>query len=184
MNAPGGDSFDQWLGQLLQQHASAHSAPSPMPAQAQYHAAYIKGGVHVPIVAKVAAVLTTKAAIAATIGVLAAAAAGEAVVTGSVNPVDWGQQVVQQVQKCKDALAPGSHGVGSCVSSFASQHGKKASDEHRAHPTPTHGQGSGTGVGNGTGNGNGKDKAHTTPPTHPSPPDKDHPSPPSNGHTP
>ena len=180
MNALGGDSFDQWLGQQLQQHAAAHSAPSPMPVQAQYHAAYIQGGVHVPLLAKAAAVLTTKAAIAVTFGVLAAAAAGEAVVTGSVNPVDWGQQVVQQVQKCKDALAPDSHGVGDCVSSFASQHGKKVSDEHRAHPTPTSGHGNGT----GSGNGDGKDKSHPTPPAHPTPPDKDHPSPPSNGHTP
>ena len=180
MNALGGDSFDQWLGQQLQQHASAHSAPSPMPAQAQYHAAYIRGGVHVPVLAKVAAVLTTKAAIAVTFGVLAAAAAGEAVVTGSINPVDWGQQVVQQVQKCKDALGPGSHGIGDCVSSFASQHGKKVSDEHRAHPTP----GQGTGNGSGNGNGDGKDKTHPTPPGHPSPPDKVHPSPPNNGHKP
>jgi hypothetical protein len=151
-----------------------------MPAQAQYHAAYIQAGVHVPVLAKVAAVLTTKAAIAVTFGVLAAAAAGEAVVTGSINPVDWGQQVVQQVQKCKDALAPESHGIGDCVSSFASQHGKNVSDEHRAHPTP--GQGNGNGTGNGS--GDGKDNTHPTPPAHPSPPDKDHPSPPSTGHSP
>jgi hypothetical protein len=186
MNALGGDSFDQWLGQQLQQHAAAHNAPSPMAAQAQYHAAYIKGGVHVPVLAKVAAVLTTKAAIAVTFGVLAAAAAGEAVVTGSINPVDWGQQVVQQVEKCKDSLAPDSHGVGDCVSSFTSKHGKNVSDEHRAHPSPTPGQGTGNENGNGTGNGNGdgKEKAHATPTARPSPPDKDHPSPPSNGHTP
>jgi hypothetical protein len=180
MNALGGDSFDQWLGQQLQQHVATHNAPSPMPAQAQYHAAYIQAGVHVPVLAKVAAVLTTKAAIAVTFGVLAAAAAGEAVVTGSINPVDWGQQVVQQVQKCKDALAPESHGIGDCVSSFASQHGKNVSDEHRAHPTP--GQGNGNGTGNGS--GDGKDNTHPTPPAHPSPPDKDHPSPPSTGHSP
>ena len=170
MNAPGDDSFDQWLGQELQQHAAAHNAPSPTPAQAQYHAAYIQAGVHVPLLAKVAAVLATKAAIAVTFGVLAAAAAGEAVVTGSINPVDWGQQVVQQVQKCKDALVPESHGIGECVSSFSSQHGKNVSGDHRAHPTP----------GQGNGNGGGNDKAHPTPPAkvHPSPPDKVHPSPP------
>jgi hypothetical protein len=182
MNAQGGDSFDQWLGQQLQQHASARSAPSPIPAQARYHAAYVQAGVHVPVLAKVAAVLTTKAAIAVTFGVLAVAAAGEAVVTGSINPVDWGQQVVQQVQKCKDALAPDSYGIGDCVSSFASKHGKNVSDEHRAHPTPTSSHANGTG--NGNGNGDGKDKPHPTPPGHPSPPDKAHPSPPSNGHTP
>src|SRR4029077_10547575 len=123
-----------------------------------------------------------KAAIAVTFGVLAAAAAGEAAVTGSVNPVDWGQQVVQQVQKCKDALGPDSHGIGDCVSSFSSQYGKNVSDEHRAHPTP--GQGNGNGSGTGNGNGDGKDKTHPTPPdkVHPSPPGKVHPSPP--GHSP
>lgn len=186
MNALGGDSFDQWLGQQLQQHASAHSAPSPMPAQARYHASYIKGGVHVPVLAKVAAVLTTKAAIAVTFGVLAAAAAaGEAVVTGSINPVDWGQQVVQQVEKCKDAIAPGSHGIGECVSSFASQHGNKAGDDQRAHPTPGQGNGNGNGSGgNDKANPSPPDKVHQSPPdkVHPSPPDKVHPSPPSNGH--
>jgi hypothetical protein len=189
MNAPGGDSFDQWLGQELQQHAAAHRAPSPMPAQAQYHAAYLKGGLHVPMLAKVAAVLTTKAALAATVGVLVAAAAGEAVVTGSVNPADWGQQVVQQVQKCKDAIAPGSHGIGDCVSSFASQHGKKAGSDHRANPTPGQGQGNGSGNANGNGNGHTPtppDKNHPTPPgqggPHPTPPDKVHPTPPGNGH--
>ena len=165
MNAPGGDAFDQWLGQQLQEHASAHPAPSPMPQQAQYHAASIAGGVHVPFLAKVAAVLGTKAAIAVTAGALVvAASAGEAVITGSFNPGDWGQQVVQQVNKCKDALAPGSHGIGECVSSFASQHGKKVSDEHRAKPTP----------------GGGSD--HTPGPpadkVHPSPPNKPHPTPP------
>jgi hypothetical protein len=181
MNAPGDDSFDQWLGQQLQQHASAHSAPSPMPVQAQYHAAYVKSGLHVPMLAKVAAVLTTKAALAITVGVLVAAAAGETVVTGSINPADWGQQVVHQVQKCKDALAPGSHGIGDCVSSFSSQHGKKVSSDHHASPTP------GQGNGNGNGHTPGQpDKTHPTPPgqggSHNTPPDKDHPSPPSTGH--
>jgi hypothetical protein len=180
MNAPGGDSFDQWLGQTLQQHASAHSAPSPMPVQAQYHAAYLQSGLHLPFLAKVGAVLTAKAAIAATVGVLVAAAAGEAVVTGSVNPADWGQQVVQQVQKCKDALAPGSHGIGSCVSSFANQHGKTESSDHRANPTPGRGQGNKHTPGP-------PDKTHPTPPaspgksgSHPTPPV--HPTPPGNGH--
>jgi hypothetical protein len=143
MNALGGDSFDQWLGQQLQQQASAVTGPSPAPVQAQYHATYVKGALQMPFLAKVAAVLSTKAAIGVTAGVLAvsAAGAGEAVITGSLNPGDWGKQVVQQVNTCKDSLAPGSHGIGECVSSFASQHGKKVSSEHRANPavTPSHG---------------------------------------------
>jgi hypothetical protein len=143
MTALGADSFDQWLGQQLQQHASAVAGPSPVPAQAQYHAAYVKGAHRVPFLAKVAALLSTKAAIgvAASVLTVSAAGAGEAVITGSVNPSDWGKQVVQQVNTCKDALAPGSHGIGQCVSSFASQHGKTVSGEHKAAPaaTPSHG---------------------------------------------
>jgi len=140
VNTLGADSFDQWLGQQLQQHASAVKGPSPFPAQAQYNAA---DALHMPFLAKVGAVLSTKAAIAVTASVLAvsAAGAGEAAITGSANPGDWGKQVVQQVNSCKDALVPGSHGIGQCVSSFASQHGKKVSSEHRTTPaaTPSHG---------------------------------------------
>jgi len=143
VNTLGADSFDQWLGQQLQQHASAVEGPSPLPVQAQYHAAYVKGSLNMPFLAKVGAVLSTKAAIAVTASVLAvsAAGAGEAAITGSANPGDWGKQVVQQVNSCKDALVPGSHGIGQCVSSFASQHGKKVSSEHRTTPaaTPSHG---------------------------------------------
>ena len=177
MNAPGGDTFDQWLGQQLQQHASARGGPSPMPQQAQYHAAYIQGTVHIPMLAKVAAVLTTKAALAAAFGVLAVGAASEAVISGSVNPADWGQQVVQQVQKCKDALAPESHGIGQCVSSFASQHGKTVSSEHRANPTP------GQGLGHTPGP---PDKTKPTPPgkAHQTPPGQVRPTPSNNGHKP
>ncbi|HZK72917.1 MAG TPA: hypothetical protein VFD88_02820, partial [Clostridia bacterium] len=110
------NGFDQWLGQELQRHASAQAGPSPMPAQAQYHAAYVHGAVHVPLLAKLGALLTTKAAVGLTVGVLAAGAAGagEAVITSSANPGDWGNQVVQQVQKCKGALTTVSHGIGDC----------------------------------------------------------------------
>ncbi len=70
------------------------------------------------------------------VAALAAAGAGvasEVAVTGSLNPNDWGQQVVQQVNTCKDTLrASGVRGIGQCVSAFAKQHGKLVSDEHRA----------------------------------------------------
>jgi uncharacterized low-complexity protein len=170
MSTHGVESFDQWLGQQLQMHASAHGGPSPLPAQAQYHAAYIKGAVHLPLLAKVGAVLTTKVAIAATASVLAvgAAAAGEAVITGSVNPSDWGKQVVKQVNDCKAALTPGSHGIGQCVSGFASQHGNKGG-EHRATPTPGHSDHT-----PGPPPGKGRPSTHPTPPSHahPTPPKK------------
>ncbi len=70
------------------------------------------------------------------VAALAVAGAGvttEVATTGSLNPSDWGQQVVQQVNTCKDTLrASGVRGIGQCVSAFAKQHGKAVSDEHRA----------------------------------------------------
>ena len=82
MNAVGLDSFDRWLGQALHEHAAANSAPTPMPMQAQYHAAHVAAALNVPLLAQVAAVISTKTAIGAAIGVLAVGAAGgEAIIT-------------------------------------------------------------------------------------------------------
>ena len=163
MNALGGDSFDSWLGEQLQHHASVSEGQSPAPVQAKYHAAHVAAG-RMSFLAKVAALITTKAAIGVAASVLVASAAGsEAIITGSVNPTDWGQQVVKQVNKCKDALTPGSHGIGQCVSSFASQHGKQVSADHRATPTPGHGQAQRT-------PGPPVNTVHPTPPVHPTQP--------------
>jgi hypothetical protein len=171
MNALGGDSFDTWLDEQLQHHASASEGPSPMPVQAQYHAAHVKAAGHMSFLAKAAALLSTKAAIGVAASVLVVSAAGtEAVITGSFNPGDWGTQVVQQVNKCKVALAPGAHGIGQCVSSFASQHGKQVSSEHRATPTPGQSHVERT-------PGPPAVKVHPTPPSHPTPPA--HPTPPN-----
>src|SRR6266702_2480445 len=87
-------------------------------------------------------IMSTKSTINLTVTALAIEeVTAEAAITGSANPGDWGHQVVQQVQTCKNALAPGSHGIGQCVSTFAKQHGPDVSSEHRAsgarqnHPT-------------------------------------------------
>jgi len=135
MSVQSGDGFDRWLEQQLQTQAVKQSGPSPMPAQAQYHATYLQGGPHMSALAHAVSVVSAKGAIGLTVAALALGTAGaEAAITGSASPSNWGQQVVQQVQKCKDALAPGSHGIGECVSTFASQHGKKVSSDHRASP--------------------------------------------------
>jgi len=60
----------------------------------------------------------------AVFAVVAAAAVTEAAITGSADPANWGQQVRQQVIACKAALESGQHGIGPCVSAFASQHGQ------------------------------------------------------------
>jgi hypothetical protein len=83
-------------------------------------------------------------------GVAAAAAvvtvAGVAT-TGSINPVDWGQQVSQGVAACKQDLATGQHGIGDCVSDLASTHGSAVASAARQH-----GQGNGDGSANAHGN--------------------------------
>jgi hypothetical protein len=85
-------------------------------------------------------ILTGVAAAAAAVTVVGAAT------TGSLNPTVWGQQVEQQVQTCKDELTQGDHGIGQCVSSFASQHGQAVASSARHH-------------GNGNGNGEGASKS-------------------------
>ena len=112
------------------------------------------------------AALAAKIVTGLAVGALAAAgatAATEATITGSLNPSDWGKQVVQQVDKCKAALQPGQHGIGQCVSAFAKQHGPAVSADHRASPGRTnpgkghdkgnHGKGN-----NGGGSGKAPDK--------------------------
>jgi hypothetical protein len=102
-------------------------------------------------------------------GVAVAAAAvtvAGASTTGSLNPADWGQQVKQQVANCKAELADGQHGIGDCVSSFASGHGTAVASAARQHGNEnsgTHGAGNGNGNANGNANGHGKDKSKTHP---------------------
>ena len=90
---------------------------------------------------------TTGFAVAA-FAVVAAAAVTEAAITGSADPANWGQQVRLQVIACKAALETGEHGIGPCVSAFASQHGQLMS-----------GHASGARLNHGNGNANGHDKA-------------------------
>jgi hypothetical protein len=104
------------------------------------------------------AALAAKIVTGFAIGAFAAASATEAAVTGSLNPNDWGQQVVQQVQKCKAALQPGQHGIGQCVSAFARQHGPLVSADHRASGARTNDGNNDKGKGKGNGNGNGHGK--------------------------
>jgi hypothetical protein len=81
-----------------------------------------------------------------------AAAATEVAITGSVNPLNWGQQVTQQVDACKASAARlGVHGIGQCVASFARQHGDATSDKPKQDKADK--------TNNGNGNGNGKDKS-------------------------
>jgi hypothetical protein len=83
-----------------------------------------------------------------------AVAATEVAQTGSLNPLNWGQQVTQQVNACKaSAERLGVHGIGQCVASFARTHGKAVSAAHK--------DGNGAGNSNGKGNGNGNANGHS-----------------------
>jgi hypothetical protein len=92
------------------------------------------------------AALTVKLLTGVAVAAAAVTVAGAAT-TGSVNPLTWGQQVSQHVADCKAKLSDGQHGIGDCVSAFASQHGQAVASDARHH-------------GNGNGNGNGAANAH------------------------
>ncbi len=125
MGTRGVNGFDEWLERELQQNASRETGPSPLPSQSRYRVLPLQGGALNRVSFALAAMVSAKTVTALALSVVAIVAAGattEAVITGSANPANWGRLVVQQVQTCKVALAPGGHGVGECVSSFASQH--------------------------------------------------------------
>jgi spermidine/putrescine-binding protein len=130
----------------------------------------ILGGTGAALAAKVLTGFAVVAFAAASAG-----AATEAAITGSLNPMDWGQQVKQQVATCKTTLrASGVRGIGPCVSAFAKQHGNQVSDSHQAsnardnkNKDKNPKDKSNNGHGNGSNNGQPSDKAHGKPSTVP-----------------
>jgi uncharacterized membrane protein YgcG len=149
-------------------------AALPIPARRQpvkpTTARALLGGAGAALTVKV---LTGVAVAAAAVTITGAAT------TGSLNPADWGQQVNRHVNTCKEDFASGQHGIGDCVSSFASKHGKSN--------THTDGGGSSTGStpaaggssnGNATGPGKDKSKGHpATPKSGPTTPPRLEPEP-------
>jgi len=94
--------------------------------------------------------LLTGIAVAAA-AVVVAGAATEVAVTGSLNPTNWGQQVTTQVGACKASAARlGVHGIGECVSDFASSKPRENQGKHN---------GNVKGANNGKGNAKDKSKA-------------------------
>jgi hypothetical protein len=132
--------LDRVLGPVESASIPAWRAPAP-------------GGFVGKVLGGTGAAVAAKVVTGFAIGALAAAGATEAAVTGSLNPNDWGQQVVQQVAKCKAALQPGQHGIGQCVSAFARQHGPTVSADHRGSNARTNAGNNGNGKGKGKGNG-------------------------------
>jgi hypothetical protein len=100
--------------------------------------------------------LLTGIAVAAA-AVVVAGAATEVAVTGSLNPSNWGQQVKQQVSDCKASAARlGVHGIGECVSDFASSKPRENQGKHKGNDN---GKGNAKGIAKdktkSPGNGNG-----------------------------
>jgi hypothetical protein len=143
-------NIERELGRVLGPVESSSSIPA--------WNAPISGGFMKGILGGTGAAIAAKVVTGFAIGALAAVGATETAITGSVNPNDWGQQVVQQVAKCKAALQTGQHGIGQCVSAFAKQHGPTVSADHRASGARTNTGDNGNGNGNGKGKGNGHGK--------------------------
>jgi hypothetical protein len=171
------DNFDRWLEDELGNRLDSVDPTDVAPRYLESHGPKrgrltgLLAGLPLP------ALLTTKVA-AASMVVLAATGTGVAVktaATGTPNPLVWGQQVKDQVQKCKDALPAGQHGIGKCVSEFASQHSSTSSDSSDSDSSTDD---------NGKGNANGQSTSHPTPQgksdSHPTPQGKSdsHPTPP------
>jgi hypothetical protein len=145
--------LEQTLHRVLDPIA-AHPIPTRRAIQSRGAFRTVMGGAGAALTVK----LLTGVAVAA-----AAVTVAGAATTGSLNPAVWGQHVSDQVQTCKSQLSAGQHGIGDCVSGFASQHGAAVASAARQH-----GQGNGNGNGSsgahGNGNGNGNSHKPTMPP--------------------
>jgi len=159
MNGPG--DFERELERELHRILDPITA-APIPLRRDPNS----GGIMKRLLGGAGAALGLKLATGIAIAAFAAAAAGaatEVAVTGSLNPADWGQQVKQTVDTCKDALrASGTRGIGPCVSAFAKQHGDLVSDSHQASNARDNGKNNGkdNGKGKSTSNGGGSTNSH------------------------
>jgi hypothetical protein len=145
MNGPG--DFERELEQELHRILDPIAA-APIPLRREPSGGIAKrllGGAGVAVGLKLATGFAIAAFAAAGI-----TATTEVAVTGSLNPADWGQQVKSTVADCKAKLAGGQHGIGDCVSDFATQHGDLVSKQHPKD------NGNGTTNGSTNGNDNGK----------------------------
>lgn len=140
----------------------------PIPARHPAANARVRG-----LVGGAGAALAFKLATGVAVAAAAVTVAGAAT-TGTVDPGTWGQQVSQHVQDCRNSLhALGTHGIGQCVSQFASTHGQQVSNQARQHGQGSGGNGAAqggggsAGQGNGKAGGNGHGKGNTNPPGNP-----------------
>ena len=151
-----GADFDRWLSRQLHLVLDMEQGSRPRPADARYSATSRRSGGGVGAIrSSVVAAIGLKAAVGGAVVALAAGAAAGTVATGSVNPVNWGQHIVQVVEQCKARQV----NVGRCVSAVAQEHGEQVRAAHsdaaeHASPSPKPGRrvGQEGGQSNGAGN--------------------------------
>lgn len=181
-----GEDFDRWLERELRGVVGQLRGTRPRAHEATYFAALAAGG-QMTLSARLIATLTSRAAAlaaAAALSVGGGAYALAAAATGDPNPLNWGQQVKQVVQQCKEEVRSESpvgeasearevsaaRNVGQCVSAFARQHGQQERSQHsqgqnhgqgkqeheqEADQAQGHAQGKGDSHGQGQGQGQG-----------------------------
>ena len=117
------DPFESFIEAQLQQHLGPLVGSAIAPSAGRFAAAAVSAGISASAGGGLLGALSTKSA-AAIAAVSIAAGGGGAVAatvaTGSANPTVWGQQVKAAVDGCKADLGPHDHGIGKCVSDFAS----------------------------------------------------------------
>jgi hypothetical protein len=156
MNGPGDfeGELERELHRILDPIAAAPIPFRRAPSSGGIMKKRLLGGVGAALSLK----LLTGIAVAASAVVLAGAAT-EVAVTGSLNPANWGQQVKQQVSDCKASAARlGVHGIGECVSDFASSKARanqgKDNGKDNSKNDKDHGNGSDKDKTKTNGNGN------------------------------
>ena len=127
--------LDRLLENELQRQVSTHPGHAADPGMARYHAAFLRGGMHMPFGPGFVAGISAKAAIGLAVATLAVGggAVAAAATTHSINPVVWGETVVGAVKTCKAEYGPSAtttgsttakENVGQCVSAVAKTHGQ------------------------------------------------------------
>ncbi len=115
--------FERWLKRSLEQDLGPLVASATPPPKA-YTKPTKLAGLFKPLRSRVVLGL-----VAASFATIAGGAVAATAMTGSSDPVAWGQQVEAVVSQCKTEHATGERGIGHCVSPSASQNSQAPSEQ-------------------------------------------------------
>jgi hypothetical protein len=162
MDSNNGFDLDSHLERELRGTVGSLSGTRPLVSQSAYHAAFLKAS-RTGLRSWLASVASSRAAAGLAVAALAVGGGSiaAAAATGSTDPGVWGQRVTAAVEQCKDNLGDGVHGIGECVSQWASHngaesranhsHGIGASDHPTGPPAGSHRSGNGEATGRPSG---------------------------------